>query len=64
MNKPRSITHVSLAAAAMLLVAGCGSTPAPTGVPADTPVSQVQQPSLPAHVTFYVAGMNQRLKIL
>jgi len=49
---------------AALLVAGCGSTSPPAVPTTDAPVSEVARPAAPQQVTLYVAGMNQRLKIL
>ena len=61
---------VALLAVALLAVAplavGCSTAPTSTVAPTTTgaEVSEVEQTSSQTQVTFYVAGMNQRLKIL
>ena len=49
-----------LIAASAVLIAGCSSSSTPTA----DPTTSWEQPSRPGNVTFYVAGMNERLQIL
>jgi copper chaperone CopZ len=57
MSKNAWIKLATLYVAVVLLMAGCGS---PTVIPSN----EVEQASSHVEVTFYLAGMNQRLKIL
>lgn len=76
LTKRNEVARAAAVLVAGLLVAGCGtsSTP-PVAVPIDTPAiapsdtaaapsDTAAQPAVKTQVTFFVAGMNHRLKIL
>ena len=59
-SHPTWVLKCLLVLAAALFVLGCSSSSKPIG----SPISQVEQTSSQKQITFFVAGMNKRLKIL
>ena len=64
MSDARFTKRIELLWVAVLLVAGCNASSAPPVTPNEAPVDNAKRPAVQKQVTFYLAGMNQKLQIL